>query len=514
MANFAYCNQCRGIVPAEHVEREGRIYLRKRCEACGVTETLISNDAAAYRNKRGFVGEGAYPGCGLNCLACDRHKTPNICFVEITNRCNMNCPICITNVPSMGFEFEPDMEYFQRIFEHLATLDPKPSVQLFGGEPTVRDDLFDIIKLAQSYGLSVRVVTNGLKLADEAYCARLVEQGASILISFDGFDRRMYEFFRAMPRALDLKLEALENLAARKRGKVILMTVASREQDPQELARLFDYCLKNKKITRGVFLMPLAHMWSPERLDYSPERTTPEDVEHMVDEALGGGVEFVPLGSLDTKVFNRVLRIKDMPFVGVHPNCESITVLVADGERFLPVSRFLRKGLFGLIGDLRRVSARIPAEGRIGLGKKLRVWSSLARIVLANLDFAAAVGRRWPAAALPWLAVLAKLILGRKLKTVLRAHTRLQGALQVIVLPFEDYDTCETERLEMCTSCFVYPVGRSGEIKYIPVCAWERHKKEAMREIATVFNKPGYGKGLERAPEGESRRSDVGERVS
>jgi len=507
MANFAYCNGCREIVQAEDIEREGRIYLRKQCEACGVTETLISNDAAAYRKKHEFVGEQAYEGCGLNCSSCAGHKVPNICFVEITNRCNMNCPICITNVPSMGFEFEPDMEYFRLIFSHLALLDPKPSVQLFGGEPTVREDLFEIIDLARSYGLSVRVVTNGLRLADKEYCDRLVEQGASILISFDGFDRRMYEFFRAMPGALDLKLQALENLAERKKGKVILMTVASREQDPGELAKLFDYCLRNKKITRGIFLMPLAHMWSPERLDYSPERTTPEDVEHMVDAALGGGVEFVPLGSLDTKAFNRVLKIKDMPFVGVHPNCESITILVSDGERFLPISRFLRKGLFGLVGELRRVSARIPVEGRFGLGRRLRIWASLARIVLTHLDFAAAAGRRWPAAAFPWLAVLAKVVFGRKLKDALRAHTRLQGILQIIILPFEDYDTCETVRLRMCTSCFVYPTGRDGEIKYVPVCAWEKHKKRAMREIAEVFNKPGYDRGI-------TRRSDVGAKVS
>ncbi|MDD5643900.1 MAG: radical SAM protein [bacterium] len=498
MGNKAFCNNCRGIVSAEHIEKDGKILLSKNCPKCGITETLISNNAKAYKNKRDFMEKTEYEGCGLNCLECT-HKDPNIAFVELTNRCNMNCPICITNVPSMGFEFEPCMEYFKIIFKNLSNLDPKPSVQLFGGEPTVREDLFDIIRLAKSYGLSVRVVTNGLKLADRAYCEKLTEEGVSILISFDGFNRKMYEIFRGMPGALDLKLKALDNLAHRKKGKVILMTVASKEQDNEDLKKLFDYCIKNKKIARGIFIMPLAHMWSPERLDYNPERTTPEDVEDMVNNAVGGGVEFVPLGSLDTKVFNKVLKLKEMPFVGVHPNCESITVLVSDGEKFFPISRFLKKGLFGLIGDLRKVGAEISVHRKISFLLKSKVYLAILKILFNNFSFESAVGKKGLRAFCKWMKIISKVLLGRKLKDVIREETNMKGALQVMVLPFEDYDTSEAVRLKMCTSSFVYPDGRSGCVKYIPVCAWERNKKVVMKEIAEVFNKPGFNKGLRRS---------------
>ncbi|MCK5160827.1 MAG: radical SAM protein [Candidatus Aureabacteria bacterium] len=497
MSNFAYCNSCRQTVPAEYVVRGSNVYLAKKCPKCGMNETLISSDVDAYKKKFDFMGDVAYESCGLNCLECE-HKVPNIAFVELTNRCNMNCPICITNVPSMGFEFEPDMEYFKLIFEDLSKLDPKPSIQLFGGEPTVREDLFDIIRLAKSYGLSVRVVTNGLKLADKKYCEKLIEEGVSILISFDGFNKKMYEMFRGMPEALDLKLKALENLAQRKSGKVILMTVASKEQDSEDLKKLFDYCVKNKKITRGIFIMPLAHMWSPERLDYNPERTTPEDVEHMVDNAVGGGLEFVPLGSLDTKVFNKVLNLKDMPFVGVHPNCESITVLVSDGERLLPVSKFLKKGLFGLINDLRNVGKDISGQKEVGFLFRIKVYTALIKILFCNFDFGAAVGQKGVKAFFKWIKIAGRLISGTKLKDVIRAETRMKGALQVMVLPFEDYDTAEAVRLKMCTSCFVYPEDRNGNVKYIPVCAWEKNKKIAMKKVAELFNKPGFNKGLSR----------------
>ena len=89
-------------------------------------------------------------------------------FVDLTNRCNMNCPICVANVPWMGFDYYPPLAYFQKVFKGLAAWDPPPVIHLFGGEPTMRDDLLEIIDYAHGLGLRVHLVTNGLKLADKA----------------------------------------------------------------------------------------------------------------------------------------------------------------------------------------------------------------------------------------------------------------------------------------------------------------------------------------------------------
>ena len=59
-------------------------------------------------------------------------------------------------------------------FKHFAQNTPEPSIQHFGGEPTVRKDLIEIIRLSRSYGLPTRVVTNGVRLADEEYFPRVV----------------------------------------------------------------------------------------------------------------------------------------------------------------------------------------------------------------------------------------------------------------------------------------------------------------------------------------------------
>jgi uncharacterized radical SAM superfamily Fe-S cluster-containing enzyme len=135
--NKSYCNHCGSLVPATPEERAGRVFLVKACPDCGRTETPISSDVARYTAKRHLDGEHGYHACELNCVECSHRQRPSFVFVDVTNRCNLNCPICINNTPSMGFLFEPPVEYFDAIFRHLSEYDPPPPVQLFGGEPTV-----------------------------------------------------------------------------------------------------------------------------------------------------------------------------------------------------------------------------------------------------------------------------------------------------------------------------------------------------------------------------------------
>ena len=124
------------------------------------------------------------------------------------------------------------------------------------------------------------------------------------------------------------------------------------------------------------------------------------------------------------------------------------------------------------------------------------VGAALIGALFKHFDFGAAVGKRGIGALFAWMGIFGKVLAGKRLKDVVRAETKLKQALQVMILPFEDYDTTEGTRLKMCTSTFVYPEGLNNEIRYVPVCAWERHKKVLMKQVAEKFNKPGFTKGL------------------
>ncbi len=491
MENYAFCNNCKEISPVKHVERDGKIYLQKNCPKCGINEYLISSDASLYNKKRDFTKIESV-SCAMNCPSCGKHKEPDIIFIDTTNRCNMNCHICLNNVLSMGFKFEPRMEYFDKIFKHYAHRDPKPYVQLFGGEPTLREDLFDIIKLGKSYGYSVRVVTNGLKLADEKYCEQLSGLGAMINIGFDGLNPLMYSKLRGHPEALDLKLKALKNLAKLKRGKVVIMSVIDKGLNSKDTAEFLRFSLENSHVIRGIYFMPLIHMWDKKVLDYEPERTTHEDVEHIVNDAVAGGnVEFVPIGSLFLSNFYKVYGIKNLPFLGVHPNCESITYLISDGEKYVSFSNYLKRSLFEFVDDLRELEKYIAGQykgKKRGFSGRAVLNLKLLGILKKNLNFGAIVGKKGPAAYIKWAGMIGKLLTGKKAKDILKNDTKLKGVLQIMILPFEDSKTTESERLSMCSSCFVYVDPDTDQIRTLPTCTWEKYKKPIMKRVAEKFN--------------------------
>jgi hypothetical protein len=507
--NASYCGKCGKLVPCDRVERDGRVYLVKRCGACGDTEELISNDARRYYRKQALDKGFSYLGCGVKCITCPHSKRPNMVFIDITNRCNLNCPICINNTPSMGFLFEPPIRYFERIFDHFARQDPKPAIQLFGGEPTVRKDLFDIIRMARSRDLATRVVTNGIALANEEYCRRLIETKATILIAYDNDNPELYRVLRGSEKSLELKLKAIENIRKIGGAKVVLMSLVSTGFNDQDLPRLFDFCHERRSFIRGIYLMPLAHTWKREDLDLDPPRVTSEDLENAVERAFPGErVEFLPAGLLGSlKALTSHLRLKPLPFAGAHPNCESMYLLVSDGERYRPLSYYLRSGATEVaqaLMDADVVMAKREAALDRGLFGKLlgalslkrgwlrmRAFMNIAKLLkrhvrLGRLLKGSGLGTVWHGAAAP-----IELLLGKRSKHVIERHTRAQTVLQLIVLPFEDPRTLETHRLERCPAGFAYVDPDNGNVKTVSTCAWGVHKSGIMKKIAEQYAKAG-----------------------
>jgi uncharacterized radical SAM superfamily Fe-S cluster-containing enzyme len=63
----------------------------------------------------------------------------------------------------------------------------------------------------------------------------------------------------------------------------------------------------------------------------------------------------------------------------------------------------------------------------------------------------------------------------------------VQESFQIIILPFEDPSTLETERLERCPNAFAFFDPRDGRVKSVPVCAWGRHKTAVLRAISEHY---------------------------
>lgn len=495
LINYSICKGCKQMVPTTHVSRDGNVYLAKDCPRCGKSEFLVSTDAERYQFKRemcGYKGE-AESTCLMNCLHCNHDKPPSLVFIDVTNRCNMNCPICLANIPAMGFRFDPPMEYFEKIFKVLHTMNPRPKIQLFGGEPTVREDLIDIIKLARSYGIPSRVVTNGIRLANEEYCKKLVETRAQLMFAFDGRHESIYQTIRKSTRSLGLKLKALENLRKYHKSKVTIMCAAGYGVNDQYIGDLVQFCHDNRSFISALDMIPLTAHWGPEEVD--AHSSTTEDVERMVATALPG-TKFFPAGILyKFQTLKDVFDVR-LTFGGAHPNCESVSLLISDGEKYRPFSEYLKIDQDKAVMDAVRLDAEMGERLKKSLiaklfgrsGKKLVYGWTILKTLKRDVNLKEVFGN---SAGSKTMKILWGLLTGNKLKNLIRKHTRCQGILRLMVLPFEDEECVESARLKECPASFAYEHPETKEIQFMPVCAWPIYKNGILRETARVYGVSG-----------------------
>ena len=88
---------------------------------------------------------------------------PEVAHLEISNRCNMNCPECYVKDKS-GKELTTGQ--WKRIIEDLAR-NGVLQCTFGGGEPFVREDIFELASCVNEFGMNLAVTTNGTLLKDD-----------------------------------------------------------------------------------------------------------------------------------------------------------------------------------------------------------------------------------------------------------------------------------------------------------------------------------------------------------
>ena len=499
MQNLGLCNQCRSRVPAEFQVRDGQVWIRKQCPACGLTESLVSSDAQAWQAKRDLwhYVPADPAACTLHCDQCHVDHKPNMVFLDVTNRCNMACPICIATIRGMGFDFNPPLAYFEKVFAELGRWNPTPVVQLFGGEPTVRDDLLEILAIARKHGLQPHVTTNGIRLADEEYCRQLCQANASFRFAFDGRHADIYEKLRNNRGAYEKKMKALENLKKHSLRKHTLIACAAKGINDQHIGDLLQYVHENRDLFSDVGLIPLTENWDEGAFD-ADAHTTMEDVEKMVRQAVGDDeVEFIPAGlSYAVRTARRFFR--DNPrseallLAGVHPNCESMALLISDGRTYRGINHFLKKPFGEAVAELAALSKELEPElSRLDPG---HFFQRLRGQLLAIRAFAPWFFRTVSFSRLldghPILGIL-KQGLGhlrrRCFRTDPRTSRRARGFLRVAVLPFEEQHSVDAARMENCKAVFAYEDPDDGRVKTIPACLWYPYRNSILEKLSAKY---------------------------
>lgn len=115
-------------------------------------------------------------------------------IVRLGFRCNQKCDFCWQERDWP----EPEPEYYYRWVEELAGAGVQ-TISFSGGEPTLHRELLPLVRHARSFGLSVTLETNAVRLAKPGFAEELRSSGVGAL--FVSYHSHVPEVSDAMTRA-------------------------------------------------------------------------------------------------------------------------------------------------------------------------------------------------------------------------------------------------------------------------------------------------------------------------
>lgn len=157
------------LIPALYVEKDGNVYLARSLndiEKIGSYRYWERIKKFESKKEVSIQSPTNINSCNLKaCGLCSAHKnTTALLNIVVTNRCDLRCPYCFFYSEASGFVYEPSLQDIIRMVKSAGIYNGFiPPVQLTGGEPTLRQDLDDIVRELRKAGVShVQLNTNGV----------------------------------------------------------------------------------------------------------------------------------------------------------------------------------------------------------------------------------------------------------------------------------------------------------------------------------------------------------------
>ncbi|MCL5125150.1 MAG: radical SAM protein [Deltaproteobacteria bacterium] len=330
------CPECLARIPAVKFAVGQNVLMRKTCPEHGDFTVTIWRGEPAFSDwiRAKIPCHPKVPknsierGCPFDCGLCPDHRQQTCtALLEITRRCNLKCAYCFADSGNQEAR-DPGIEVIKSWYESLKASGHPCNIQLSGGEPTVRDDLPQIIAMGISMGFKfIQLNTNGIRLAsDLTYVERLKKAGlASVFLQFDGTNDQIYTALRR-GNFLQSKLRAIRNCGRQNLG-VILVPTLVHGLNTDDIGNIIRLAIDNIDVVRGVHFQPVSYFGRYPKAPVDHERLTLPDLMRLIEMQTSGAIKaanFRPPGC-------------ENALCSFHGNF----VLMPDGK-LIPLSRFNR----------------------------------------------------------------------------------------------------------------------------------------------------------------------------
>jgi hypothetical protein len=459
------------LIPAAIVKHGEEVHLRKECKKHGRVEERYWESDWMFIRAMSYADQGIkletfetvrdpkQVKCPLSCGLCVKHKSHTaLANMVVTNRCHLSCWYCFFYAREGGHIYEPSLEDVKRMLKVLKSQKPiaPNAIQLTGGEPTMRADLPEIIKLCRKFGFDhVQLNTTGINLAKDAELTReVVEAGANVLyVSFDGVTPK------TNPKNYWEVPQALENVRKAKKAGVVLVPTVINGVNDHELGDIIRFAAGNIDVVRGVNFQPVSLVGRMPKKERERMRITIPKACKRIEEQLGGQIEqkdFYPIPCVASVTnFIEALTGRKQYRLSTHFACGSATYVFFVRKKLIPITRFIDvEGLFeylnGLAEEIKCSKVKPLAKVKVSLKIALRMNRFIDKEKMPK--------------DLKLKRALVSALTSKNYDGLRQFHYQ---TLFIGMMHFQDPYNYDVDRVQRCTIHYVTPAGT-----VIPFCAF------------------------------------------
>lgn len=194
---------------------------------------------------------------------------PNLIFWETTRACNLHCPHCRASAENDRSPLDLTTAEAKQFIDSASTFS-KPILVFSGGEPLLRDDIYELASYAGTKGLKPTMATNAA-LITEKTAKELKDSGIKIIaVSIYGASPKIHDEFCGESGTFNKTLAGIENI--KKTGIDLQINTTITKKNLNELENIYRFALTHNATAYHVFfLVPTGRGKSIEGDEISPE---------------------------------------------------------------------------------------------------------------------------------------------------------------------------------------------------------------------------------------------------
>lgn len=265
------CPVCVEMVPAQVIVEAGVVYIEKNCPEHGKNRGLLSRAPEYYKELMAAFFE---------LMPASLPQRDYI--IRLTARCNMSCPICLASAN----DYEEEDLSFEDLKEFLRGK-KKTKLDLMGAEPTLRNDLEQIIRYASEKGHITALHTNGIHIGEPKYLEKLANAGLDeVHLQLDGFSDDDDMVIRGEPMG-EKKMRALASLEKFNISTDLVVTVLQ-DLNEKQMPVVLDWAADHPFV-KEVFYLGCRRLGRATE-QFAGESLAPDELIDMLEEQTTGKI--------------------------------------------------------------------------------------------------------------------------------------------------------------------------------------------------------------------------------